>query len=105
LSALELTASVGQARAVLDAAAENRDHVYAGVRAEEITSLAAIAEAKAKHAQGQLTQMRLGLPVQRVNNAQTKACPSRKSYPGVAMMQSGQNWRCDDVSASLDSAL
>jgi hypothetical protein len=34
----------------------------------------------------------------------TKSCPSRKSYPGVAMMQSGQNRRCDDVSASLDGA-
>src|SRR5215510_13677609 len=32
LSALELTASVAQARAALDAAAASRDHVYAGVR-------------------------------------------------------------------------
>jgi HlyD family secretion protein len=49
LSALELTASVGQARAVLAAAAANRDHVYAGVRAEEIAALAAgIAKAKAR---------------------------------------------------------
>src|SRR5882672_5368506 len=36
LSALELTASVGQAHAALDAAAASREHVYAGVRAEEI---------------------------------------------------------------------
>lgn len=49
LSALELTASVGQARAALAAAAANRDHVYAGVRAEEIAALAAgIAKAKAR---------------------------------------------------------
>src|SRR5262249_21691997 len=41
LSALELAAAVAQARATLDAAAANRDHVYAGVRAEEIASLAA----------------------------------------------------------------
>src|SRR6266436_9332446 len=35
LSALELTASVAQARAALDAATASRDHVYAGVRAED----------------------------------------------------------------------
>jgi hypothetical protein len=32
------------------------------------------------------------------------SCPSRKSYPGVAMMQSAQNRRGDDRSVSLDSA-
>src|SRR5262245_11120462 len=39
LSALELTASVAQARAALAAAAANRDHVYAGVRAEQVAAL------------------------------------------------------------------
>ena len=49
LSALELTASVGQARASLAAATADRDHVYAGVRDEEIASLAAeIAKAKSR---------------------------------------------------------
>jgi HlyD family secretion protein len=49
LSALELIASVGQARAALAAAKADRDHVYAGVRAEEIASLAAaIAKAKSR---------------------------------------------------------
>jgi HlyD family secretion protein len=49
LSALELTASVAQARAALAAAKADRDHVYAGVRAEAIASLAAgIAKAKAR---------------------------------------------------------
>jgi HlyD family secretion protein len=59
LSALELTASVGQARAALDAATASRDHVYAGVRAEEIAALAAgIAKATAKleYAQAQLSR-------------------------------------------------
>ena len=59
LSALEISASVAQARAALDEAVANRDHVYAGVRAEEIASLAAaIAKAKAKldYAQAQLTR-------------------------------------------------
>ena len=41
LSALELTAAVVQARAALAAAQANRDHVYAGVRAEEVDALAA----------------------------------------------------------------
>jgi multidrug resistance efflux pump len=55
LSALELTASVAQARAALAAAQADRDHVYAGVRAEEIASLAAgIAKAKAKLEYAQL---------------------------------------------------
>src|SRR5262245_27229339 len=35
LSALELTASVAQAKAALDAATATRNHVYAGARAEE----------------------------------------------------------------------
>jgi HlyD family secretion protein len=59
LSALELSASVEQARAALAAAVADRDHVYAGVRAEEITSYAAaIAKAKSRleYAQQQLAR-------------------------------------------------
>jgi HlyD family secretion protein len=59
LPALELSASVAQARAALDAATASRDHVYAGVRDEEIAVLAAaIAKSKAKleYAQAQLTR-------------------------------------------------
>jgi len=59
LSAIELTASVGQAQAALAAATANRNNVYAGVRAEQVASLAAeIAKAKAKlvYAQEQLTR-------------------------------------------------
>ena len=49
LSALELTASVGQARAALEAATASRDHVFAGVRAEQVAALAAeIAKARSK---------------------------------------------------------
>jgi HlyD family secretion protein len=49
LSALELTASVAQARAALDSAVAARNHVYAGVRDEEIANLAAaIAKAKSR---------------------------------------------------------
>src|SRR5215831_10629044 len=54
LSALELTAAVTQARAALNAANASRDHVYAGVRAEELASLAAEitkAESRLKYAQ------------------------------------------------------
>jgi HlyD family secretion protein len=40
LSALELTASVGQARAALASAIAEREHVYAGMRAEEVAVLA-----------------------------------------------------------------
>ena len=59
LSALELTASVVQARAALAAAAADRDNVYAGVRAEQIASLAAeVAKAKSrsKYAEQQLSR-------------------------------------------------
>ena len=49
LSAIELTASAGQARAALAAAAADRNNVYAGVRAEQVASLkAGIAKAKAR---------------------------------------------------------
>src|SRR5215475_9635081 len=41
LSALELTASVAQAKAALDAATASRDHVYAGVRAEQVAAFSA----------------------------------------------------------------
>jgi hypothetical protein len=30
--------------------------------------------------------------------------PPRKSYPHIAMVQSGKNWRGDDRSAPLDSS-
>jgi HlyD family secretion protein len=59
LSALELTAAVGQARAALAAVSANRDHVYAGTRAEEIAALAAaIARAKSRlaYAEAQLAR-------------------------------------------------
>jgi HlyD family secretion protein len=61
LSAFELTASVGQARAALDAAIASRDHVYAGVRAEQVAELAAeVAKAKSRltYAQAQLVRAR-----------------------------------------------
>jgi len=49
LSAIELTASIGQARAQLAAAKASREHVYAGVRAEQVASLEAeISKAKAR---------------------------------------------------------
>src|SRR5882757_5362705 len=60
LSALELTASVGQARAALAAATAARDHVYAGVRAEEVDALAAeIAKAQSRldYAEQQLARI------------------------------------------------
>jgi HlyD family secretion protein len=59
LSAVELTASVAQARAALAAAAASRDNVYAGVRAEEVARLAAeIAKAKSRleYARAELTR-------------------------------------------------
>jgi len=59
LSAIELAASVGQARAALDAATADRNNVYAGVRAEQIASLAAeIAKAKSRleYAEQQLSR-------------------------------------------------
>jgi HlyD family secretion protein len=59
LSALELTASVVQARAALAAAVAARDHVYAGVREEEIANLAAeIGKAKSRleYAEAQLNR-------------------------------------------------
>ena len=59
LSALELSASVAQARAALDAATANRENVYAGVRAEEVAALAAgISKAKSRleYAEAQLAR-------------------------------------------------
>jgi HlyD family secretion protein len=60
LLATELTASVDQARAALDAVTANRNNVYAGVRAEQIATLAAeIAKAKSrlKYAEQQLSRI------------------------------------------------
>src|SRR5262245_5623698 len=73
LSALELTASVAQAKAALDAATASRNHVYAGVRAEEVAALAAeIAKAKAAldFARAQLTRT---ATLARSNNAAQQA--------------------------------
>jgi transposase len=33
-----------------------------------------------------------------------RTCPSRKSYPRIAMMQSGQDWCGDDGPRSLDGS-
>jgi HlyD family secretion protein len=60
LSAIELSASVTQARAALAAASADRDNVYAGVRAEEVASLAAaIAKAKSRLEYAQLQLARV----------------------------------------------
>jgi len=59
LSAIELAASVGQARAALAAATADRNNVYAGVRAEQVASLKAeIAKAKSRleYAEQQLSR-------------------------------------------------
>jgi len=59
LSAIELIASVGQARAALAAATADRNNVYAGVRAEQVASLKAeIAKAKSRleYAEQQLSR-------------------------------------------------
>src|SRR5262245_40404653 len=54
LNALELSAAVAQARAELAAASASRDHVYAGVRDEEIAALASeIEKAKSRRAYAQ----------------------------------------------------
>jgi HlyD family secretion protein len=60
LSALDLTATVAQARAALDAATASRNNVYAGVRAEQVAGLAAeIAKARSKldYVRAQLTRV------------------------------------------------
>ncbi|MGY3451531.1 HlyD family secretion protein [Bradyrhizobium sp. USDA 4353] len=59
LSAVELTAQLDQARAALAAAVANRDHVYAGVRREQVDSLrSGIAKASARldYVQAQLAR-------------------------------------------------
>jgi HlyD family secretion protein len=59
LSAVELIASVGQARAALAAATADRNNVFAGVRAEQIDTMAAeIAKAKSRleYAEQQLSR-------------------------------------------------
>jgi len=59
LSAVELTAQAGQARAALTSATANRNNVYIGVRREQVDSLkAAIAKASARldYVQAQLTR-------------------------------------------------
>jgi HlyD family secretion protein len=59
LSAIELTASVGQARAALGSATADRNNVYSGVRAEQVASLKSeIAKAKARqqYAEQQLSR-------------------------------------------------
>jgi HlyD family secretion protein len=66
LSAIELSAAVVQARAALDAASAQRDHVYAGTRAEEVASLAsAIDKAKSRldYAQSELARKTQLVPV------------------------------------------
>ena len=84
LSALELTASVAQARAALDAATASRNNVYAGVRAEEIASLAAeIAKAKSRleYARG---AARRTATLARSNNASQQALDQAENDAAAA---------------------
>jgi HlyD family secretion protein len=79
LSALELTASVAQARAALAAASANRDHVYAGVRDEEIAGLAdelAKAKARLQYADLQLNRTTI---LARSDNASQQALDQAKN--------------------------
>ena len=79
LSALELTASVAQARAALAAAQANRDHVYAGVRDEEIAGLAAeTAKAKARLQYAELQLNRTSV-LARGDNASQQALDQAKN--------------------------
>jgi HlyD family secretion protein len=84
LSALELTASVTQAKAALDAATASRNHVYAGVRTEEIAGLAAgIDKAKSAldYARAQLTRT---ATLARSNNAAQHALDQAENDAAVA---------------------
>jgi HlyD family secretion protein len=85
LSALELTASVAQARAALAAAVADRNNVYAGVRAEQIATYAAeIAKAKSRlaFAEQQLTRVSTlargaNAPQQSLDQAENDAASAR----------------------------
>jgi HlyD family secretion protein len=84
LSALELIASVAQARAALAAASANRDHVYAGVREEEVAGLAAeIAKAHSRvvYAEAQLARIAY---LARGDNASQQALDQAKNDAAVA---------------------
>jgi HlyD family secretion protein len=73
LSATELIAAVGQAKAALDAATADRDHVFAGVRDEQIESLGAeIAKAKSKLAYAETQLVRVST-LARSDNATQQA--------------------------------
>jgi HlyD family secretion protein len=79
LSADELTAAVVQARAALAAASANRDHVYAGVRDEEIAGLAAeTAKAKSRLQYAQLQLNRTTI-LARGDNASQQALDQAKN--------------------------
>jgi len=85
LSAIELNAEVVQARAALDAASAQRDHVYAGTRAEEVAALAsAIDKAKSglDYAQSELARKAQLVPVdaasqQELDQAENDAATAR----------------------------
>jgi HlyD family secretion protein len=85
LSALELTASVAQARAALAAAAADRNNVYAGVRAEQIATYSAeIAKAKSRLAYAEQQFARVStlargnnVPLQSLDEAENDVASAR----------------------------
>jgi HlyD family secretion protein len=90
LSALELTAAVAQARAALAAASANRDHVYAGVRDEEIAGLAdetAKAKARLQYADLQLNRTTI---LARGDNASQQALDQAKNDAASAQADVAQ---------------
>jgi HlyD family secretion protein len=99
LSAIELTASVGQARAALDAATADRNNVYAGVRAEQVASRKAeIAKAKS----------RLEYAEQQVNRTETLARTDNASQQALDQAQNdAASARADvaEATANYDAAI
>ena len=99
LSAIELTASVGQARAALAAATADRNNVYAGVRAEQVASRKAeIAKAKS----------RLEYAEQQLNRTDTLARSDNASQQALDQAQNdAASARADvaEATANYDAAI
>jgi HlyD family secretion protein len=99
LSAIELTASVGQARAAQAAAVADRNNVYAGVRAEQVASLEAeISKAKS----------RLQYAEQQLSRTDTLARTDNASQQALDQAQNGAASARADVAeakANYDAAI
>jgi hypothetical protein len=80
-------------------------HEYVRASLELTFHICALCESAAPCSRTLLLQLALELRLVGSNEGANLACPFRKSYPDVLMMQSGQDWNGDNDTGPMDCSM